>query len=313
MRKEHAKLPKLIVMLGPTACGKTVWSIRIAKKIGGMIISADSRQIYKGMDIGTAKEKGDWRWTGLSRAYYIDEVPHHIIDFLNPGKRFSVAEFRDRAIKNVRFAHRSGRVPMIVGGTGLYISSIVDNFSIPRIPPNRKLRASLEEKTHEELHKLLMQLDPKAAKDMDIRNKRRMIRALEVCIFSGEPFSEQRQKGEQLFDILQIGIDVPRDVLYDRINARVDQMMEEGLLDEVEALVKQRYGWTLPSMNGIGYHQFRPYFEGECTLEEAVELLKRDTRHYARRQLSWFRRDKRIKWCTTYEEAEALVDDFLAS
>ena len=306
-------LPKIIVILGPTACGKTTWSIKLAQKHNGIVISADSRQIYKKMDIGTAKEPGEWRWTGIKRAYYIEEVPHHIIDFLDPGKRFNVAEFRDRAIKNVKAAYKHNQTPFIVGGTGLYISSIVDNFNIPRIPPNKKLRSSLEEKTNEELFKLLDQIDPAAAEVIDKHNKRRLIRALEVCIFSGEPFSKQKQKGESLFDVLQIGIEVPREELYDRINTRVDVMMKQGLLKEVEALAKQRYGWQLPSMNGIGYRQFKPYFDGEVTLDQAIERLKRDTRHYARRQLSWFRRDKRIKWCASFEEAEKLVDDFLAS
>lgn len=312
-QKRYSTLPKVVVMVGPTASGKTSWSLKLAKKYNGEIVSADSRQIYKYMDIGTAKEPGVWKWTGMKRAYYIKGIPHHIIDYLNPGKRYSVAQFRDQCIKNLRYAHRNKKLPMVVGGTGLYISSIVDNFTIPRIPPNSKLRESLEEKSKEDLVKLLEQLDPKTAEIIDRDNKRRMIRALEVCIFSGEPFSAQKKQGEQLFDILQIGVEVERETLYDRINTRIDLMMKQGLLKEVEQLVKKKYSWQLPSMAGIGYRQFRPYFEGTKSLDECIEDLKRDTRHYARRQASWFRRDKRIKWCKSYEEAEALVDAFLAS
>ena len=300
--------------MGPTACGKTDWSLRLSKKYNGEVISADSRQFYKKMDIGTAKVMGDWRWNvswnGLRRSYYIEDTPHHLIDFLDPGKSFSAAEFRDRAVKYIKMAARHGKIPFVVGGTGLYISSLVNNFYIPRIAPNKKLRSGLEEKSHEELMDLLWQLDGETAKGIDQKNKRRIIRALEVSIMTGEKFSRQKKKGERMFEFLQIGIDVDRDILYDRINKRVDDMIDEGLLNEIEALLKQKYSWKLPSMSGIGYRQFQPYYDGEQSLEKTVELLKRDTRRYARRQLTWFRRDKDIHWCKSYEEAEKLVEEF---
>ncbi len=305
------KLPKLVVILGPTASGKTDWSLRLAKEINGEIISADSRQIYKKMTIGTAKQLGEWRWNGIRKTYFVNDIPHHLIDFLDPGKLFTVAEFRDKALKYIKMSYKHGRVPMIVGGTGLYISAIVDNYRIPQISQNKKLRRSLEEKSLPELVKLLHTLDEHTAKHIDQKNKRRLIRALEVCILTGEPFSNQRHKGEPLFDVLLVGIDAPRDVLYERISARVDGMMQKGLLREVESLLKQKYSWELPSMSGVGYKQFKEYVEGKRTLEETVEALKRDTRHFARRQLTWFRRDKRIQWCKTYEDAEVLVRQFL--
>lgn len=311
MRKENKKLPKLLVILGPTASGKTNWSLRLAEKIDSEIISADSRQIYKQMDIGTAKEPGEWKRSGLQKAYFISEVPHYLVDFLNPGKRFSVAEFRDKSVKHAKQITNRNKVPMVVGGTGLYVSALVDNMEIPRVAPNKKLRTSLEEKSNSELLTLLEQMDPAIIEKIDKKNKRRIIRALEVCIFTGEPFSEQQGKGEQLFDILQIGIDTPREVLYDRINVRVDEMMKRGLLKEVEMLLKRNYSWELPSMSGIGYRQFRDYFEKKCTLDQAIERLKVDSRRYARRQLTWFKRDDRIKWASKYEEAEKMVSDFL--
>jgi tRNA dimethylallyltransferase len=311
-----SSLPKLIVLLGPTASGKTSWSLDVAKKIEGEIISADSRQIYKRMDIGTAKEPGDWKWrTGWNqlprKTYMIDDVPHHMMDFLDPGKRFTVAEFREKALKYVKMSHANKRVPMVVGGTGLYIQSLVDNFSIPKVAPNQKLRDGFGEKTTEELVLLLTQLDPAGAVSIDTNNRRRLIRALEVCIFTGVPWSEQQKKGEQLFDTLQIGIRVERNVLYNRINMRVDDMMKQGLLEEVEALVKRGYPWHLPSMSGVGYRQFRGYLDGSKTLDETIELLKRDTRRYARRQLTWFRRDKRVVWCDSLAEAQEHVQTFL--
>ncbi|OGH64394.1 MAG: tRNA (adenosine(37)-N6)-dimethylallyltransferase MiaA [Candidatus Magasanikbacteria bacterium RIFCSPHIGHO2_01_FULL_41_23] len=304
-------LPKLIVILGPTASGKTSWGLELAKKYDGEIISADSRQVYQKMNIGTAKVQGEWRWNGLRRTYFVEGIPHHLVDFLNPGKSFSAAEFRDKALKYSKIAHKNGRLPMVVGGTGLYISALVDNFVIPRVAAHGKLRQSLEEKTNEELLQVLEKLDPDAALVIDRHNKRRLIRALEVCILSGQPFSGQKKKGVQLFDILQIGIATPQVVLNERINARVDQMITVGLVTEIANLIKQSYGWNLPSMNGIGYRQFKNYFEGKVSIEETIELLKRDTRHYARRQMTWFRRDPRIKWCTSIDETEKLIDIFL--
>jgi len=311
IRKEHRKLQKAIVILGPTACGKTTWSLNLAKKFNGEIISADSRQVYKKMDIGTAKEDGEWRWNGLRHTYYIQDIPHHLIDFLDPGKFFTVAEFRDKAAKYIKMAHKHEHLPIIAGGTGLYIHSLVDNLKIPRVAPNKKLRQSLEEKTSEELIEWLENLDPKSATAVDSKNKRRIVRALEVCILSGEPFSEQQEKGEPIFDILQIGIEVPREELYQRIDKRVDAMMLEGLLMEVKALLKQKYSWELSSMSGIGYRQFKDYFAGKISLEKAVELLKRDTRRYSKRQQSWFKRDQRVRWCTDYEQAEKMVVGFI--
>ncbi len=312
MRKETRKLPKLIVILGPTAGGKTTWGLKLAKKFDGEIISADSRQIFKKMNIGTAKAKGEWKRDGLRKTYYVEGVPHHLIDFLDPGKNFAVPEFRDKAVKWSKTAHKNGRIPIVAGGTGLYIHSLVDNLKIPSVAPNRKLRKSLKDKSNQELMKLLKALDPKSANNVDSNNTRRIIRALEVCILSGTPFSEQQIKGEPIFDVLQIGIDTPREVLYKRINSRVDEMMKLGLLKEVEGLVKQKYGWGLSSMSGIGYGQFKGYFDGEYDLDRAIELLKRDTRRYSKRQLTWFKRDDRIKWCKDYKKAEKLVKDFLS-
>ncbi len=309
--KEIEKLPKVIVLLGPTASGKTEWSLKLAKKFNGDIISADSRQIYQKMNIGTAKAEGEWRRIGLRKTYFVSDIAHHLVDFLDPGKFFTVAEFRDKGIKYVKLAIKQNKLPMIVGGTGLYISSVVDNFTIPRVAPNNKLRKSLSTKSNEELMALLTTLDPVAAEVIDKNNKRRVIRALEVSILTGEPFSGQKTKGETVFNILQIGIETPKELLHERIEKRVDKMIKAGILDEIKGLLKQKYHWDLPSMSGIGYKQFKGFLEGKYDLEEAKKLLIRDTKRYAKRQLTWFKRDKSIKWVKTYNEAEKLVQGFI--
>lgn len=306
------KLPKLIVLLGPTASGKTAWGLEIAAAFDADIISADSRQVYQKMNIGTAKAPGEWRWDGLGRTYFVNNIRHYLVDFLNPGKTFSAAEFRDEAIKDIKTIYKNGRVPLVVGGTGLYISTLVDNFMIPPVEANPKLRKSLEEKTKEELFELLEKMDKGTAAVIDKHNKRRLIRALEVCIMTGESFLSQKKKGEAQFEVLQIGIDIDRDLLHARIDERCQKMVDEGLIGEIEKLLKQKYAWTLSSMNGIGYRQFKPYFEGQIDLQQAIEQLKLDTWHYARRQLTWFRRDKRINWVKTVGDAKDLIRNFLA-
>mgnify|MGYP001610782170 CR=1 FL=1 len=313
MKKSTDKpLPKLVVVTGPTAAGKTEWGLRLAKKFKGEIISADSRQIYTKMDIGTAKPQGEWRTRGQHRAYFVDGVRDHLVDFLDPGKQFTVVEFRDLVMKHINACARRDHRPFVVGGTGLYIQALVENYTIPRIPPNRKLRRSLEQKDTADLVQLLQILDADAAAKIDRRNKRRVIRALEVCILSGEPISAQQMRGEPIFDTLKIGVQIDREELYKRIDKRIEVMVRQGLLGEVQSLVRQRYAWELPSMSAMGYRQFRPYLEGKATLETVVEHLKRDTRHFARRQFTWFRRDKEIQWCKTYAQAERLVKKFLS-
>lgn len=311
VREENRKLQKTAVILGPTACGKTAWSLRLAKKFNGEIISADSRQIYKKMNVGTAKEEGEWRWVGLRRIFHIQDIPHYLIDMFDPGEMFTVAQFRDKAVKYIKLIHQRDRLPLLVGGTGLYISAVTDNFIIPKVPPNKKLRRSLEEKSREELLIWLEKLDPQSAQEIDRRNQRRIIRALEVCILSGRPFSRQRQKGEPIFNTLRIGIDLPREELHRRIEERVEKMLANGLLNEVRALRKQKYSWDLPSLSAIGYRQFKDYFDNKIDLAAVAELLKKNTKNYAKRQLTWFRRDPSIHWCEEYEEAEKLLENFI--
>lgn len=297
--------------MGPTAGGKTTWSLDLAKKFNGEIVNSDSRQIYKWMNVGTAKEPGRWQSLGKRRAYVVEGVPHYLIDFLAPDKDFSVAEYQRRAIRRIKDIQRRGKLPILVGGTGLYIKAVVDNMKIPQVKANQNLRDSLETKDNEELWNLLGRMDPGALKVVDPQNKRRIIRALEVCILTGKPFSEQRGVGKPIFETLQLGIHVPRPELYDRINRRVEQMLDQGLIDEVKRLISRGFHWGDPGMSGIGYKEIGNYIRGEMDLHEATELLRRNTRRYSRRQETWFKRDPNIRWVHNRSQAYKLVKEFL--
>ncbi|MBI2037942.1 MAG: tRNA (adenosine(37)-N6)-dimethylallyltransferase MiaA [Candidatus Magasanikbacteria bacterium] len=305
----NKKLPKIIVIVGPTASGKTDLGLLLAKKFNGEIISADSRQVYKKMDIGTAKPKGEW----ISGSYVVDGVPHYMMDIVEPDKDFSLADFKARAIKHIQDILQRNKLPIIVGGTGLYVWTIIDNLDIPKIKPDLQLRKNLEEKTLAELAAMLQEIDPESAKKIDLKNPRRVLRALEVAITSGESFFAQRTKSNPLFEALQVGIEVSKEELNDRIDARVDKQITEGLVEETKQLAQIGYGWNLPSMSGIGYRQMGYYIKGEMTLEEAIATLKKDTKRYAKRQMTWFKRDKRIEWIknTDPDTAGSLVKYFL--
>ncbi len=288
-------LPKIIAVVGPTASGKTALAIELAKRFNGVLIAADSRTIYKGMDIGTGKETN---------------YPHKLIDVVRPEETLTLAQYKAKAIRAIRSALAKGKLPILVGGTGLYIWAVVDNLLIPQVPPNRPMREQLQKKSLEDLDNLLRSMDPEAAIKAG-KNKRRMIRAIEVITVSGERFSQATRKGEPLFDCLQIGISVPREELVKNIEKRVSAMMEAGFMNEVMALRKKLYHPDLPSMSGIGYAELNAVLDGRQGLEQAVERIKARTRQYARRQITWFKRDSRIKWVKDIEEGVAIAKKWL--
>ncbi|MBP6859395.1 MAG: tRNA (adenosine(37)-N6)-dimethylallyltransferase MiaA [Candidatus Magasanikbacteria bacterium] len=304
------KLPKIIVIAGPTASGKTDLGLMLAKKFDGEIISADSRQVYKKMDIGTAKPKGEWK----KDVYMVEGISHYGMDIIEPNQEFTLADFKALATKCIQDIIGRKKIPIIVGGTGLYIWSVVDNLDIPSVSPNIELRNDLAKKSLPELVAMLEKLDPETCAKIDLHNPRRVLRALEVVISSGQSFFAQRTKSEPLFEALQIGIEVSKEELYKRIDARVDKQMVDGLLSETEALVQFGYGWDLPSMSGIGYKQMGYYIKGEMNLQEAEEKLKSDTKKFAKRQMTWFKRDKRIIWVNVRNLSLAVdsVKDFLS-
>ncbi len=374
-------LRPLIVILGPTASGKSDIALKLAKKLNGEIISADSRQIYKEMNIGTAKMTQDkklfkflslrtrvetrvkqsqvsaidcfvasaprndkktiltFRNNKKLKPIIIKNIPHHLLDIIKPDEKFSVAEYKELAVKIIRDIQNRGKIPILAGGTGLYISAVADNIEIPKVKPNLKLRKKLEKTSPAILLKQLKKLDPDTFNAIDKKNIRRIIRALEVTISTGIPFSNQRTKGAPLFDCLQIGLDAPREKLYKKIDQRVEKMfnpeyrrgingerhmvsevepsrtINDDLITETKRLMK-KYSWRLPSMSGIGYKETGMYLRDKITLERAKELIKFATHNYARRQMTWFGKNKKIKWFKTdnknnFEKIVKMCKNFL--
>ncbi len=314
-------MSSLIVILGPTASGKTALGIEVAKKVNGEVVSADSRQIYCELNIGSAKPYMDRRHPLLLgeggvrlQPIIVDDIPHHLVDIVDPDEPYSVADYQRDAMRVIADIHKRGKTPIMVGGTGLYIQAVVDQLQIPRIQEDKELRQTLEHQIAERgidaVYLDLLRLDPKAKDVVQSKNPRRIIRALEVCMKTGQPFTSFLKKGTLPFPVLQIGIEWPRLELNERIDRRVDEMMKVGLLDEVRGLGK-KYGWNLPSMSGHGYRQLGMHIRGEISLEDAVALTKRETRQYAKRQMTWFKRDPRIQWFPRGEGAIDSVDEFL--
>jgi tRNA dimethylallyltransferase len=290
----------LIVIIGPTAVGKTAVSIQLAKRLDGEIVSADSRLLYRGMDIGTAKpteqEMGD--------------VPHHLIDVADPDENWNLAIYQREAYRIIDDIHDRGKLPFLVGGTGQYIRSIIEGWQIPPQRPDYDLRDALnqwaEEIGAEALYERLEKLDPEAAEKIDYRNLRRTVRALEVIFKTGERFSDLRRKQTCPYYPIIFGIARPRDVLYERIDRRIERMLDRGFIGEVEQLLDQGYPPELPTMSAIGYSEVVQYLQGKISLEEAVTLMKRRTRTFVRRQANWFKPDDpRITWL---EASKNLVD-----
>jgi tRNA dimethylallyltransferase len=274
------KIP-VVAILGPTAIGKTALGIALAEAFNGEIVSVDSRQFYRHMEIGTAKPTTEER----ARAR------HHLIDIADPDDTVGLARFLRLARAAIEEIAGRSRLPLVVGGTGQYARALFEGWQVPEIPPDAALRASLERQAQDDPQQLwnrLMELDPEAAEFIHPNNFRRVIRALEVSLTSGRPFTELRRHLAPPYRVLKLGLTMERQRLYARADARVDAMVATGLVDEVADLLARGYGWELPSMSSLGYLQFRPYFEGEATLDEAIERIKLDTHDFIRRQYTWF-------------------------
>lgn len=280
----------LVALLGPTGVGKTALSLELATRFNGEIVSADSRLIYKSMDIGTAKP------TAAEQA----QLPHHLIDLCWPDEPLSLAEYQQLAYATIDAILERGRVPFLTGGTSLYVRAVVEGLRIPEVPPNPALRAELEAQLAHEgrdaLYERLVALDPATAAVIDRLNPRRLLRALEIVIITGQSKSELEGATPPPYTTLQIGLMRPRDQLYARIDARVLAMVEQGLVAETEALLAAGYAPTLPAMTSLGYREMTAYLRGEMTLDAAITRLQTETHRYVRRQMTWFRKMPDVIW-----------------
>ena len=297
-------MSSLVAIVGPTAIGKSSLALELGRTFGGEIINADSRQVYRYMDIGTAKP------TLEERAL----VPHHLIDVVNPDQDFSLALYQSKVRKMIDDIQKRRKPALLVGGSGLYVWAILEGWRIPAVPPDHVMRQELEARAQSEgvkaLYEELKQLDPDAAERIDPRNVRRLIRAIEVSR-QGKPFSRLQGK-EPFVNSLVIGLTTDRTDLYQRIDARVDSMMEKGLLTEVEGLITKGYGFDLPSMSGLGYKQIGMFLQGEIDLPTAIQQIKGNTHRFARHQYNWFRlQDERIHWFDIRKEIKQAVQDLI--
>lgn len=293
--------PSISIIVGPTAVGKTDISIGVAKALDGEIISADSAQVYRYMDIGTAKIKAE----------EMQGVRHHMIDVADPDQSFSVAQFRNRCEQYIQDISARGKLPIVAGGTGLYINSLLNNLEFTASVGDESFRDEMQEiadnKGNEYLHAMLKDIDPDSYSRLHPNDVRRVIRALEVYRFTGKTisyFQEESRRAPEKYHYAFVGLTMDRQRLYDRIDLRVEKMLAAGLIEEVKGLLNMGYDESLVSMQALGYKEILQYLKGEISYDEAVFVLKRDSRHYAKRQLTWFRRDQRIQWFDVEEYAD---------
>lgn len=298
----------LVAIIGPTGIGKSKLAIRLAQNFNGEIVSADSRQVYCRLDIGTAKPG----------SLELSLVPHHLINIVNPDEDFSLAQYQELAWQAINDIQERSKLPLLVGGSGLYVRSILEGWRMPQVPPDAEFRHSLEKKAanlgRDKVYQELMKVDPVAAQRIDPGNVRRVIRALEVYKKSGVPFSQlQNKKGTSTYDTLIIGLTTNRQELYRRIDLRVDEMIKQGLVDEVKKLVNMGFNFNLSAMSGIGYKQIGMFLRGELTLPTAVQQIKFETHRFVRHQYTWFRlKDERIKWFDILSQPESDITALVA-
>ena len=275
--------PKVIAVVGPTASGKTGYAIELAKKTNGEIVSADSRLVYKGFDIGTAKPSFEER----------QGIPHFMIDIVDPEVDYSAGLYAKDAQNIISDTLSRGKLPIIVGGTGLYFRLLLENYDVPNVEPDYELREELSKLTFEKLYSILAEIDKKRADEIEVNDKKKIIRSIELAKHLKKPLSEYKK--EPLYDVEWIGMNYPRDILYDRINRRVDMMVKDGLVEECKYLL-EKHGRIKNLVCTIGYQEMIEYLDGKVSLEDAKEKLKQNTRNYAKRQLTWFRKNPSIKW-----------------
>ncbi len=299
---------KIIVVLGPTASGKSDLAIKIAKEFNGEIISADSRQVYKGLDIGTGKVPRD-----KAKNYYYKGIKHYLLDIASPKRKFTAFQYQKLAKKAIEKILSKGKIPIICGGTAFYIYSVIYNWQFPQVPPNYKLRKQLEEKTSEELFTQLKDLDPQRAKNIDKNNKRRLIRALEIVLTIKKPNPQKlvlNQKNST-FEVLKIGVKKSDEELKNLIKIRLEKRLKQGMIKEVKNLHQQGLSWKRLDELGLEYRYISYYLRGLLTKEKMIEILNQKIWQFSKRQMNWFKKDKEIKWIKNYNEAKKIINRFL--
>lgn len=297
---------KLIVILGPTASGKTNLSIKLAKKFNGEIISADSRQVYKSLDIGSGKiTKKEMKG-----------IPHHLLDVASPKRKFTVAKYQKLALKKIKEIHKRNKIPFLVGGTGFYIQSVVENTKFPEVKPNLKLRKNLQKKSNEELFSILKKLDPKRAKTIDQKNPHRIIRAIEIVKSTGKPVPTlqhslpAREIGAKYWNILLIGLKKSKEELKKNVKNRLEKRLKKGMVAEVKKLHSGGLSFKRLEELGLEYRFVAQYLQNKLTFDEMKEKLRVEIEQFAKRQMTWFKKDEKIHWVENYREAENLIKKF---
>lgn len=302
----------LFILIGPTAVGKTDVSIELAKRLNGEIISADSMQIYKYMNIGTAKIKKE----------EMQGIPHYLVDIIKPDKDFTVSNYKEKAKSIIKDINKRNKLPIVVGGTGLYVNSLIYDLNFTKVESDDKLRCKLDnlgnKYGNEYLHDKLKKVDIESARKININDRQRIIRAIEIYKLTGKPRSEHNKNFRKLnneYNLSMVGLNMDREKLYNRINHRVDIMIDNGLVEEVKSLLERGYKKSLISMQGIGYKEIIMYLEGDITLDKSIEIIKQGSRNYAKRQLTWFRREKRVNWVNVddFSDLNSLVDHIVCN
>lgn len=309
---------KIIILVGPTASGKSELAAQLAKRFHGEIVSADSRQIYKGMDVGTGKVAGKWIYTQIhgrerENRFVYKNIPHHIIDFLNPKRQYSAALFQRNAKKVIADILARKKLPIICGGTGHWINAVVYNQQLPNVNPNPKLRKQLEQKSASELFARMVHLDPTRAKNIDRHNKRRLIRALEIILTTGKPVPQPSARNAQPsnYQALWLGINPSKSELYKKIDKRLKQRLKFGMVKEVGRLHNQGIPWKRLSEFGLEYRYITLYLQKKLTYEKMFRQLSFAIKHYAKRQMTWWKRNKEINWLAKTKSAATIVEKFL--
>ncbi len=312
--KKTATKPKVLAIVGPNAVGKSDLAVQLAHKFNGEIISADSRQVYRGLDLSSGKVPGKWRIRGFNRHYEYQDIPHHLVDIVSPRKSFTVQQYKKKAKRALDDIVQRGKLPIVAGGTGFYVDSLVYDFQIPEAPPNRQLRKELEEMTTEQLMHRLSALDPQRAKNIDVNNRRRIIRAIEivVSIHSPVPKIDLIENNESPYDLLKIGICLPNEELKRKIKNRLERRIKDGMIEEVRRTHFLGVSWKRLQDMGFEFHHIIQHLKGEISREEMVALIETKDNQFARRQMTWFRKDKNVIWIDAPAKASPLVEGFLS-